>query len=329
MIFVIRIRYSVVRRRSSDAGGILAQDLENQQAQLVRLYADVATVQVGDRMVECTIRGRLFRDDPPAVGDFVQIEQVGAASAIKGILPRKSVLARRAAGPSHRKQVLIANIDQVIVVFSATLPALTLPTLDRFLVVVEANELLARIVINKMDLASREAISALLQPYVEAGYPIHFTSAETGEGLDELREGLAGKESVLVGPSGVGKSSLLNSLYPKLNLNLKVGRLSDAYGKGRHTTVGEFLIQLPDGATVADTAGLREVGLWLVPPDELPYCFPEFEQYLGKCQFNNCAHLTEPGCAVRAALEQGKIYPSRYESYVKLRAEATKSWPRW
>ena len=307
----------------------MEQGLENEKAQLVRLYADVATVQVGGRMVECTIRGRLFREDPPAVGDFVQIEKVGEGWAIKGILPRKSVLARRAAGPSHRKQVLIANVDQVIVVFSATLPALTLPTLDRFLVVVEANELLARIVINKMDLASRDATTALLQPYVEAGYPIHFTSAETGEGLEDLRAGLAGKESVLVGPSGVGKSSLLNSLYPELSLNLKVGRLSDAYGKGRHTTVGGFLIKLPDSASVADTAGLREVGLWLVPPDELPYCFPEFEPYIGKCQFNNCAHLTEPGCAVRAAIEQGKIYPSRYESYVKLRAEATESWPRW
>lgn len=307
----------------------MEQKLEHEQAQIVRLYADVATVQVGARMVECTIRGRLFRDDPPAVGDFVQIEQVGEGWAIKGILPRKSVLARRAAGSSNRKQVLIANIDQVVVVFSATLPPISLPTLDRFLVVVEANELLARIVINKMDLASRDETTALLQPYMDAGYAIDFTSAETGEGLEELRAGLVGKESALVGPSGVGKSSLLNSLYPDLNLNLKVGRLSEAYGKGRHTTVGGFLIRLPDGALVADTAGLREVGLWLVPPDELPYCFPEFQPYLGQCHFSDCSHLAEPGCAVRAALELGTIYPSRYESYVKLRAEATESWPRW
>lgn len=307
----------------------MEQKIEHEQAQIVRLYADVATVQVGARMVECTIRGRLFRDDPPAVGDFVQIEQVGEGWAIKGILPRKSVLARRAAGSSNRKQVLIANIDQVVVVFSATLPPISLPTLDRFLVVVEANELLARIVINKMDLASRDETTALLQPYMDAGYAIDFTSAETGEGLEELRAGLVGKESALVGPSGVGKSSLLNSLYPDLNLNLKVGRLSEAYGKGRHTTVGGFLIRLPDGALVADTAGLREVGLWLVPPDELPYCFPEFQPYLGQCHFSDCSHLAEPGCAVLAALELGTIYPSRYESYVKLRAEATESWPRW
>jgi ribosome biogenesis GTPase / thiamine phosphate phosphatase len=307
----------------------LEQKLENAPAQIVRLYADVATVQVGAEMVECTIRGRLFTDDPPAVGDYVIIEQVGEGWAIKGIVPRKSVLARRAAGSHMRKQVLIANIDQVIVVFSATLPPITLPTLDRFLVVVEANELLARIVINKMDLATKDETLALLKPYIDAGYPIHFTSAETGEGLEELRAGLVEKESALVGPSGVGKSSLLNSLYPDLHLNLKVGRLSEAYGKGRHTTVGGFLIRLPDGALVADTAGLREVGLWLVAPDELPYCFPEFEPYLGKCHFSDCAHLAEPGCAIRAALEEGIIYPSRYESYVKLRAEATETWPRW
>ena len=303
--------------------------LEEERAQVVRLYADVATVQVGDLMIECTIRGRLFREEPPAVGDYVQIERVGEGWAIKAIEPRKSVLARRAAGGSHRKQVLIANVDQVVVVFSASLPPLSLPTLDRFLVVVEANDLRARIVINKMDLASEEAINLLLSPYADVGYPIHFTSAETGAGLEELRAGLEGQESVFVGPSGVGKSSLLNSLYPDLHLNLKVGRLSDAYGKGRHTTVGGFLIRLPGGAQVADTAGLREVGLWLVPPEELPYCFPEFEPYLGKCRFSDCAHLSEPGCAVSAALEEGKIDPSRYESYVKLRAEAAESWPRW
>jgi ribosome biogenesis GTPase len=303
--------------------------LEEEQAQVVRLYADVATVQVGERMVECTIRGRLFREEPPAVGDYVLIERVGEGWAIKAIAPRKSVLARRAAGGSHRKQVLIANVDQVVVVFSASLPPLSLPTLDRFLVVVEANDLGARIVINKMDLASEEAMSQLLGPYEKVGYPIHFTSAETGVGLEELRAGLVGQVSVFVGPSGVGKSSLLNTLYPELHLNLKVGRLSDAYGKGRHTTVGGFLIRLPGGAQVADTAGLREVGLWLVPPEELPYCFPEFEPYLGKCRFSDCAHLTEPGCAVTAAVEEGKIDPSRYESYVKLRAEAAESWPRW
>jgi ribosome biogenesis GTPase len=125
----------------------------------------------------------------------------------------------------------------------------------------------------------------------------------------------------------VGKSSLLNALYP--GLDLRVGEISQALGKGRHTTVGGQLIRLPEGASVADTAGLREVGLWTMPPEELPDCFPEFRPYLDDCRFNDCVHLTEPGCAILAALESGVIHPARHESYAKLRAEAVEMWPRW
>ena len=309
---------------------------EQEHGQLIRLYADVATVQVGDRMVECTIRGKLFRTDPPAVGDFVRIEQVGEGHAIVELLPRRTVLARRAAGKVVRKQVLIANVDQVIVVFSVVQPQFNAATLDRFLVVAEANNLVALIVINKMDLAREDSeavtlehagIRSTMRMYEDAGYPVHYTSVQADMGMAELREALAGKESVFVGPSGVGKSSLLNTLYP--GLNLKVGRVSEAYGKGRHTTVGGYITRLPDGASVADTAGLREVGLWLIPPNELPDCFPEFRPIMDNCRFSDCAHLAEPGCAVRAAVEAGDIAQSRYESYVKLRAEATEAWPRW
>lgn len=307
--------------------------------QITRLYADVATVQLeGDvGTVECTIRGRLFRTDPPAVGDFVRVEQAGGGYVIVEVLPRKSALVRRAAGSLGsagaggaaiiRKQVMIANIDQVVIVLAAARPDPNLAMLDRFLVVVEANDLQALIVINKMDLVPGEEIEPLFKPYEAAGYPVHYTSVKAGEGLDELRTALQGKESAFIGPSGVGKSSLLNTLYP--GLNLKIGQVSEAYGKGRHTTVGGLLIKLPDGAQVADTAGLREVGLWLIPPDEMPYCFPEFRPHLGHCRFSDCAHLAEPGCAIRAAVEHGEIAPSRYESYVKLRAEAAETWPRW
>lgn len=304
------------------------------EGQIIRLYADVATVQVEDRMYECSIRGRLFRDDPPAVGDFVRIEQVREGWAINEVLPRRSVLARKAAGKVVRKQVLIANIDQVVIVFSAVRPDFNAAALDRFLVVAEANNLLARVVINKMDLADELSegevsndIRSALEIYEKAGYPVHFTSVKEGVGLETLRDVLEEKESVFVGPSGVGKSSLLNALYP--GLNLKVGKVSEAYGKGRHTTVGGYITRLPDGASVADTAGLRELGLWLIPPNELPDCFPEFRPVMDDCRFSDCAHLSEPGCAVRAAKDRGEIAESRYESYVKLRAEATEVWPRW
>jgi len=295
--------------------------------QIVRLYADFATVQLGERAVECVIRGKLFRADPPAVGDFVRVEQAGGRYVVAELMPRKSALVRRAAGTTVEKQVMIANIDQVVIVFAAARPDPHLATLDRFLVVVEANDLQTCIVINKLDLAGHEQTEQLFRPYAQAGYPIYYTSVKTGEGLNDLREALKGKESALIGPSGVGKSSLLNALYP--GLNLKIGQISEAYGKGRHTTVGGLVIKLPDSASVADTAGLREVGLWLVPPDDLPHCFPEFRPHLGKCRFSDCVHIAEPDCAIRAAVERGEIDPSRYESYVKLRAEATESWPRW
>jgi ribosome biogenesis GTPase len=247
---------------------------------------------------------------------------------IAGVLPRRSVLARRAAGTRVKRQVLIANVDQVVVVFAAALPPPHLAMLDRFLVVAEANHLSARVVVNKVELAeSMDDLRAMFEPVSMAGYEVHYTSVKQNIGLEALHAALAGKASVLTGPSGVGKSSLLNSLYP--GLNLRVGQVSAAYGTGRHTTVGGFLIRLPGDASVADTAGLREVGVWMVPPEELPDCFPEFRPHLDSCRFSDCAHMSEPGCAIQAAVEAAEIHELRYESYVQLREEAEATFPRW
>ena len=316
------------KNEARPAGGKKAKRAGPQQGRIVRLYSDVATVQLEDgSTVQPAIRGRLFTADPPAVGDIVRVEPVGGQYALTAVEPRKSQFARRAAGSANKRQVLIANIDQVLVVFAAARPEPNLAMLDRFLVVVETNDLAARIVVNKIDLTGIDQARALFRMYEDVGYPVHYTSVETGEGLDELKAAIAGKESVLVGPSGVGKSSLLNALYP--GLDLKVGQISEAQGKGRHTTVGGLLIPLPDGAMVADTAGLREIGLWLIDPNDLPECFPEFRPHMGKCRFTDCAHVAEPDCAVRSAVAEGEIHPSRYESYLKLRAEAVETWPRW
>jgi ribosome biogenesis GTPase len=278
-----------------------------------------------------------------AVGDEVVIEREGGDDAVEGaddggaswaiaeILPRRSRLARREPGGGHGERVVAANVDQVVVVFAAAKPEPHPRMLDRFLVIAEANGLDARIVINKVELVSEESARARFADYERANYALHFTSTKAQLGLEALREALAGRTSVLTGPSGVGKSSLLNALYP--GLNLRVGEISESVNKGRHTTVGALLHPLPDTGKgvgyVVDTPGLREVGMWALPPEHLDECFPELRPYIPDCRFGDCTHTVEPDCAVREALEAGKVSAARYESYIKLReelGEAPKVW---
>jgi len=296
----------------------------------------------GGEMREASMRGRLKKADAGkradgtrrrdtvqaaadtlklAVGDEVILDpdERGEAWVITEILPRRSRLARRAPGSGFGERVVAANVDQVVVVFAAAKPDPHPRMLDRFLVIAEGNELAARVVVNKVDLAGQQAARERFADYERAGYPVHFTSAKGGLGLDELREALRGRTSALSGPSGVGKSSLLNALYP--GLDLRVGEISESVNKGRHTTVGALLHPLPDGGYVADTPGLREVGMWGLPPEELDRCFPELRPLLEYCRFSDCTHAVEPGCAVRAAVEAGEVSSARYESYLKLREE--------
>lgn len=256
-----------------------------------------------------------------AVGDEVELEHDRGADAwaITAIRPRRSQLARRAPGGGYGERVVVANVDQVVVVFAMSRPEPNEKMLDRFLVIAEANEVAARLVINKLDLAAPGEAEARFAPYGALGYPLHFTSTVTGQGLAALHAALQGRVSALSGPSGVGKSSLLNALYP--GLELRVGAISESVNKGRHTTVGALMHPLPDGGYVVDTPGLREVGLWGLSAQELDRCFPEFGDARGQCRFADCRHLAEPDCAVREALESGRVSASRYESYVKLREE--------
>jgi ribosome biogenesis GTPase len=199
--------------------------------------------------------------------------------------------------------------------------------LDRFLVIAEANGLASRVVINKAELSDDAAIESRFADYVAAGYPLHLTSVKAGRGLDTLHAALDGKTSALSGPSGVGKSSLLNALYP--GLNLRVGAISESVNKGRHTTVGAVLHPLPLGGYVADTPGLREVGVWGLRSDALDECFPEFRPFIPECRFGDCAHIAEPGCAVRDAVNDGVVSAARYDSYVRLRAELEETERKW
>lgn len=271
------------------------------------------------------LRGKVKNDSSVklAVGDQVVVEADlrGDSWAISEILPRRSRLARREPGSGFGERVLAANVDQVVVVFAAMKPEPHTRMLDRFLVIAEGNDLRARIVINKVDLADEGTIIERFADYTRAGYPLHLTSVKADVGIGALRNEMAGLVSVFTGPSGVGKSSLLNTMYT--GLKLRIGEISESVQKGRHTTVGSSFHPLPDsaGGYVVDTPGLREVGMWGLPAAELDACFPEFRPFLGACRFGDCAHLTEPECAVRTAVDAGDISRARYESYAKLRGE--------
>lgn len=271
---------------------------------------------------EVSLRGRVKQraSSKLVVGDEVDLERDARDGtwAITEILPRRSRLARRAPGGAHGERVVAANVDQMVVVFAAAHPTPNARMLDRFLVIAAANDVPARIVINKRDLAPDDARD-VFSPYAAAGYPVHETSVSTGQGLGALRDVLSGRVSALTGPSGVGKSSLLNAMYP--GLALRVGEISRSVDKGRHTTVGVTMHPLPDGGYVMDTPGLREVGVWNVAPDELDRCFPEFRRFIAECRFRDCRHHDEPGCAVRAAVEAGGVAIQRYDSFRRLMVE--------
>jgi ribosome biogenesis GTPase len=269
------------------------------------------------------LRGRLKKADADklAVGDDVIVErgERDDAWAIAEILPRRSKLARRAPGGGPGERVVAANIDQVVVVFAVAEPMPHPRMLDRFLLIAESNDLASRVVVNKIELSTLDEARGLFGVYEDVGYPVHYTSVKRGDGLDVLHDTLQGRVSALTGPSGVGKSSLLNAMFP--GLSLRVGEISRSVMKGRHTTVGADLHPLPDGGFVCDTPGLREVGLWGIEAREVDRCFPEMRPLLDECRFGDCTHRVEPGCAVRAAVESGQVARQRYDSYLKLRKE--------
>ena len=278
--------------------------------------------------ITATLRGKLkHRDDDRVVpGDVVELDDQGT---ITGIKPRRSVLARRAAqggagGGARRSQPVAANVDQVVVVASAADPEPSPRKVDRFLVIAEANGLPAVLVVNKVEL-DRDAAATLARRYAAAEYQVLPTSVKADEGLPALRDLLRGRHSVFTGMSGVGKSSLLNALQP--GLKLRVGAISEKWRKGKHTTTAAELVPLEGLGYVVDTPGLREVATWGIEPDALGACFPDFRPYLDQCRFDNCRHLAEPGCAVRAAGAAAAFDVDRLVSYERIYEEI--SAPSW
>ena len=276
--------------------------------------------------VRAVLAGKAKRDTARVVvGDRVRLEPDPAAvlHAIVGVEPRTALLERRV--PEGRgTRPVAANVDQVFVVTATVDPAPIPQLIDRLLVVSEANEIGAAVVINKVDL---DPGTGLIERFRRAGYAAYPTSVRTGEGMAQFAAALAGRISVVTGPSGAGKSSLLNRVQP--GLQLRTAEISAKVRRGKNTTVSAVMLPLAAGGFLVDTPGFSEVGLWGIDPGELDSCFPEFRPVLGQCRYADCRHRTEPGCRVREAVEAGRVARDRWESYLVLLEELESAPAEW
>ncbi|HEX6928438.1 MAG TPA: ribosome small subunit-dependent GTPase A [Gammaproteobacteria bacterium] len=271
----------------------------------------------GGERVDCIVKGRKLK---PVAGDRVRWEALengdDGQGVIVEILPRHGVIERY--DTVRDRQVLAANVDQAIIV-NAIEPAMDAFTLDKYLAAAEANGVEPFIVLNKIDLASEAELAALdsrLDVYRQLGYRVQFLSTETGAGIDAFLDRLAGRTSILVGASGVGKSAITRLMLP--DEDIRVGDISTASGEGRHTTTATTLYHLPAGGDLIDSPGVREYRLWPIPPREVAPLFREIRERQGECRFLDCLHRKEPGCAVKAAVESGAVNERRYASYLAL-----------
>ncbi len=290
---------------------------EMKTGRIVRSISGFYDVRVAEGLVTCRARGILRKlGNSPLTGDLVEISVERGKGMVEKILPRRNSFVRPA----------VANVD-ALVVFAANVNPVTEPFLiDRVAAIAGDQEVPVYLCVNKCDL---DPALDLVRIYTRAGFSIICTSAETGEGVDELRSLIRGKLTAFTGNSGVGKSSILNALCPELAL--PTGEVSEKLGRGRHTTRHVELYDLGEETYVADTPGFSSFDtdqMEVILKENLQYAFPDFEPYLGKCRFDDCTHRREPECAVRRALEDGEIEPTRYDSYLKLyeKSEQVKLW---
>lgn len=277
----------------------------------------------GDELL-CRIDERLDAGGATLIapGDWVLVDYEDDVPYIRGIAPRRNKLSRPAAKHGNaQEQVIAANVDHLVVVAAAADPPFRAGLVDRYLIAAQTGDVAPILCINKMDLVDAPPEESSL--YDALGIPVFLVSCKTGTGLDELRQALRGKTSVLSGHSGVGKSSLLNALDPDLRLHTQP--ISGRTGRGQHTTTASRMYDLAGNTTIIDTPGIRALGLWEVSPEELDFYFHDIQECAAGCKFRDCTHTHEPGCAVREAVENGSLNPARFASYLRIRASLESS----
>lgn len=299
---------------------------------VIRSTGSWYTVKTEDgSMINCRIKGKMRMKgvrttNPVAVGDKVKFqlsnensdneESVGVISSIE---KRQNYIIRKSSNLSKESQIIAANIDQAFLIVTVNYPVTLTGFIDRFLVSAEAYSIPVTLVFNKLDLYSKkdyEVLEELLWTYEEIGYRCMQVSAEKNFNIDKLKKAMKGNINVLSGHSGVGKSTIINRLDP--NLNLRTAAISDAHQQGKHTTTFAEMFEMKDGGYLVDTPGIRGFGVIDMDKEEISHYFPEMFNLLEQCKYHNCTHVHEPGCAVKAAIEEGTIAPSRYESYLSL-----------
>lgn len=292
---------------------------------IVKTFGRYYTVAHDGGRINCVLRGRIKSDvrlkrfsEPVAVGDVVDFARsTDETGVIESIHERRNAFTRKDGGRS-KEDLIAANLDLIVVIQSFARPRLNLRFVDRLIVRGEKEGIAVALCVNKADLAEAGAADGIARYYRGAAVPVYIACAATGEGIDELRAAVAGRAAIFVGNSGVGKSSILNRLYP--GLDLRTNEISESTGKGRHTTTNAEMVMAPDGTRIIDTPGLREFGLMDIEPHRLGEYFMEFPRYAKSCSFRPCSHDHEPGCAVRRRVERGTISEERYISYLNILA---------
>ncbi len=286
------------------------------------VHGPLVRVQVGSETVVVPFRRRLLWEEAPAerrlvVGDHVRLEGTPPSLVVVGVAPRRTTLQRKSPG-ERRPHLIAANVDQAVVVMAARHPEPAPRLLDRLLVACHHAGIEPMVCINKIDQGT-DLIDSWIGDYQDAGYPVLLVSARTARGMGGVKRRVAGRTTLFCGPSGVGKSALLNAIHP--GYRLREGSISDATGKGRHTTTTAQLLPLPGGGFVVDTPGVKEFGLWDLDPRRLHECFPDLARHAHGCEYADCSHDSEGGCAVQRAVQDGRLSSRRYTSYLKLRRE--------